>query len=66
LAEKLLPFLSWIKISVDAGSGEIYSYLHGTKEEDYKTVLDNISRCSFIKKLKKYGFFDENGKWKEK
>jgi hypothetical protein len=27
---------------------------------------DKIDRALIVKKLKKYGFFDENGKWKEK
>lgn len=54
IAEKLLPLLSWIKFSIDSGNGEIYSYLHGTKEEDFKKVLDNISQAVFIRKLKKY------------
>jgi hypothetical protein len=27
---------------------------------------DKIDRALIVKKLKKYGFFDESGKWKEK
>lgn len=29
-------------------------------------VLEEVDKNLIIKKLKKYGFFDENGKWKEK
>jgi MoaA/NifB/PqqE/SkfB family radical SAM enzyme len=52
--KQILPNLSWIKISVDAGSSSIYSKLHGTKKEDYQKVLNNISKASFLKRLKKY------------
>jgi hypothetical protein len=31
-----------------------------------KIDKDNFDRNLIVKKLKKYGFFDENGKWKEK
>jgi cyclic pyranopterin phosphate synthase len=54
VAERLLPKLSWVKFSIDAGNSILYSKLHGTSEEQYKTVLDNLSRASFIKRLKKY------------
>ena len=54
IANELLPILTWIKFSVDSGSGEDYSYLHGTKKSDYKIVLDNISKAAFNKRLKKY------------
>lgn len=54
MANELLPILSWIKFSVDSGDGKIYANLHGTKESDLKLVLDNISRASFIKRLKGY------------
>lgn len=52
-AEQLLPYLSWVKFSVDSGDADIYAILHGTKKEDFKKVLDNISRCGFFVKLKK-------------
>jgi radical SAM protein with 4Fe4S-binding SPASM domain len=54
MMDNLLPILSWIKFSVDSGTGDTYSYLHGTNERDYKRVLDNISKSSFKKRLKKY------------
>ncbi|MBE3094955.1 MAG: radical SAM protein [Actinobacteria bacterium] len=53
-ALQLLPYLSWIKFSVDSGEITTYAKLHGTKEEDFKTVLDNISRSKFLIKLKKF------------
>jgi MoaA/NifB/PqqE/SkfB family radical SAM enzyme len=53
-ALQLLPYLSWIKFSMDSGDMDTYSRLHGTKKEDFKTVLDNISMCKFLTKLKKW------------
>jgi MoaA/NifB/PqqE/SkfB family radical SAM enzyme len=52
--EEILPNLTWIKFSVDAGDEDTYKYLHGSKDGDLKRILDNISISSFIKKLKKY------------
>ncbi len=54
IIDNILPNLSWIKISVDAGNSNDYTKLHGTKRSDFKKVLDNISRCSFMKRIRKY------------
>ena len=35
-ANLILPFLSWIRFSIDAGSKESYAKVHGTKEEDFE------------------------------
>lgn len=53
-ALQILPYISWIKFSVDSGEVNTYAKLHGTKKEDFKTVLDNISRSKFLVKLKKF------------
>lgn len=53
MALRLLPHLSWVKFSVDSGEANTYARLHGTKQLDFKTVLDNISACNFLVKLKK-------------
>ena len=54
ILDELLPILSWVKFSVDSGDYKIYASLHGTKELDFKILLDNISKSSFIKRLRKY------------
>ena len=41
--EKALPAISWIKISLNAGSAENYARIHGTKSEDFDKVLNNLS-----------------------
>jgi len=57
--DELLPILSWVKFSVDAGDFHTYANLHGTKEADFKIVLDNISKSSFIKRVRKYSVLIE-------
>jgi radical SAM protein with 4Fe4S-binding SPASM domain len=52
--QQILPILSWIKFSVDAGEVNTYAKFHGTKQMDFKAVLDNISRASHNKRLKEH------------
>ena len=40
--EECLPFLSWIRFSVDAGNPENYSQIHKTKISDFDKVIQNI------------------------
>ncbi len=49
LAKKILPHLSWIRFSVNAGTKENYAAIHGCSEESFQTVLDNIQNCVDIK-----------------
>jgi len=49
-AKKILPYLSWIRFSIDAGTKETYSKIRGVKESEFDKVLENISSASRIKK----------------
>jgi len=49
LARKTLPYLSWVKFSLDSGDAEIYAKLHGTKEENIKIVFDNIIDATLLR-----------------
>jgi len=40
---RLLPVSSWIKVSCNAGDAESYAKIHGTKAQDYDTVLRNMA-----------------------
>ncbi len=40
--EQCLPNLSWIKFSIDAGTPENYSQIHGTDARDFDRVINNI------------------------
>ena len=48
--ERCLPNLSWIRFSVDSGSPENYSLVHGANSEDFNKVIDNIRECIRLKK----------------
>ena len=46
---KILPHLSWIRFSLDSGSRENYSLIHGTNSEDFNKVIENIKECVRLK-----------------
>lgn len=48
LAEQILPFLSWFKFSINAGSASGYAAIHGTKTADYELVLGNITDAARV------------------
>jgi GTP 3',8-cyclase len=52
-AEKILPYLSWIRFSIDAGTKETYRQVHGTREEDFERVMANIEYATKLKKERK-------------
>ena len=47
---EVLPHLSWIRFSVDSGSSENYSEIHGTNAEDFEKLLENVRECVRLKK----------------
>jgi len=54
-AKEILPYLSWIRFSVDAGTKETYSKIHGTKEKDFEKVISNIEYAANLRDKKEYG-----------
>jgi len=53
-SQKILPHLSWIRVSLNAGSAKNYALIHGTNAQDFQTVLDNLKNAVSIKKKNKY------------
>jgi MoaA/NifB/PqqE/SkfB family radical SAM enzyme len=42
LVAQVLPFCSWIKFSINAGTPDTYGKIHGTTPRDFKRVIDNL------------------------
>jgi GTP 3',8-cyclase len=49
ISSRILKHLSWLKISLDAGSAKTYSLIHGTGSRDFKTVLSNLKEAVKIR-----------------
>jgi len=45
--EECLPYLSWIRFSIDAGNSETYSQIHRTNPRDFSRLIKNIE--NFVK-----------------
>jgi radical SAM protein with 4Fe4S-binding SPASM domain len=54
LADHNLPYLSWIKVSINAGNKETYARIHRTKPEDFNQVLENLTYANKLRRKKGY------------
>ncbi|OHA14319.1 MAG: radical SAM protein [Candidatus Tagabacteria bacterium RIFCSPLOWO2_01_FULL_39_11] len=54
LLKKILKYLVWMKVSVDAGTAKTYAFIHRTKEEDFGKVLRNLALTVLIKRENNY------------
>lgn len=52
LQENCLPYLSWIKFSIDAGTSKNYSLIHKVKENKFEKLIENISNSIKLKNKK--------------
>jgi radical SAM protein with 4Fe4S-binding SPASM domain len=46
LSSRILPLLSWVKVSIDAGSPAGYAAIHGTGPGDFDKVFANIEAAA--------------------
>lgn len=49
-AAEIMPRLSWVRFSVDAGTAGTYARVHGSSEKTFERVLRNIENAAKIKK----------------
>ncbi len=54
VAEKCLGYLSWFRVSLNAGSAETYAKIHRTKKKDFNIVLDNLKNAVKIRNKNRY------------
>ncbi len=50
ISEKILKAMSWIKVSLNAGTPETYAKIHGTDSADFEKVMKNLEAAVAIRK----------------
>lgn len=50
LQEQCLPYLSWIKFSIDAGNPKTYNKVHRVPEKNFEKLMKNISNSVDLKR----------------
>ena len=55
IAYQVLPYLSWIRFSVDAANDETFSKVHGVGKGELDKVINNITYCAALTKYKRLG-----------
>jgi GTP 3',8-cyclase len=53
MADATLPYLTWLRFSIDAGDRDTYARVHKTKPSDYDKVFENLNYATTVKKEKK-------------
>ncbi|MFA4844069.1 MAG: radical SAM protein [Candidatus Margulisiibacteriota bacterium] len=53
IAERTLPYFSWVRFSLDAGSPDVYAATHGLNANHFQRTVDNIREASAIREKNK-------------
>jgi cyclic pyranopterin phosphate synthase len=54
LSKKILKHLSWIRVSLNAGTRENYAFVHHTTPGDFDRVLGNLEAAVLLKRRRKW------------
>jgi len=50
ISKSILPLVTWIKVSIDAGKPETHMKIHRPKKQDFDVIMDNLKKAVKIKK----------------
>ena len=53
-AKATLPYATWIRFSLDAGTPKTHAFIHGTSESDFDKIIENLKKTVEIKKKNNY------------
>ena len=54
IVDKILGCITWIKVSIDAGTKETHSKIHGTNLKDFDRVIENLRYAVKVRGDKRY------------
>ncbi|MEW5694241.1 MAG: radical SAM protein [Candidatus Hydrogenedentota bacterium] len=49
----IIPYLEWIRVSLNAGTPQNYAKIHGTRKQDFYKILSNLEKMNEYKKKHK-------------
>ncbi|MDD5584274.1 MAG: radical SAM protein [Candidatus Omnitrophica bacterium] len=54
LLKEMMPATTWIKVSVDAATPKTYAQIHNTREQDFNTMIENLTYAAGVRKKNHY------------